>query len=121
MEYIQTQRSYIPESPHMGIKWTSNVWSPLDVSKSLRAAFIDTSSNQLTNTKDTEWLAASADQLAHRRKVMVIDVPRNIWRPKIRSKYKSSLFTKDVDEGVFIVELIGNAIFFTETVEILHT
>ena len=42
---------------------------------------------------------------------MVIDVPRKIWRPKIRSTYKPSLFNKDVDEGGFIFKSLGSAIF----------
>ena len=48
---------------------------------------------------------------AHIRTVIVIDVPWKIWRPKVRSTYKPSLFNKDIDEGVFIFESLGNAIF----------
>ena len=45
---------------------------------------------------------------------MVIDVPRNIWRPKVKSKYKPPLYSKDVDEGVFIFESLGAAVFRPE-------
>ena len=54
---------------------------------------------------------ASVGQSAHRRTVTAIAVLRKIWQPKIRSKYKPSLFNKDMDEGVFIFELLRNAVF----------
>ena len=52
IEYVQTQRADIPESHHVGVASASSSVSPLDVSKSLRAAFIDISSNQVTTTGD---------------------------------------------------------------------
>ena len=51
------------------------------------------------------------DRSAHKHKIMAIDVPRKIWRPKVKSKYKPPLFNKDVDEGVFIFESLGAAVF----------
>ena len=42
---------------------------------------------------------------------MVIDMQWKIWRPKVRSKYKPSLFNKNVDEGVLTFESLGNAVF----------
>ena len=42
---------------------------------------------------------------------MVIDVPRKIWRPKIKCRYKPPLYNKDVDEGIFLFESLGAAVF----------
>ena len=35
-------------------------------------------------------------------KVMVIEVVRKIWRPRIQSKYRPPAFSNDVDEGLFL-------------------
>ena len=43
-------------------------------------------------------------------KVLVIDLPRKIWRPKIISKYKPPLFSNDVDEGIFLFKSLGKAV-----------
>ena len=50
--YMQTQRTDIPESNDEKTASVSLEVSPLDVSKSLRAAFIDTSSNQSATIND---------------------------------------------------------------------
>ena len=42
---------------------------------------------------------------------MVIDVPRKICRPKVASIYQSPLFSNDVDEGIFLFEELGRAVF----------
>lgn len=43
--------------------------------------------------------------------VFVIDVPKKIWRPRIRSSYKPPLFNNDVDEGIFLFESLGRTAF----------
>ena len=42
---------------------------------------------------------------------MVIDVPRKIWRPKVKSRYKPPLYNKDVDEGIFLFKSLDAAVF----------
>ena len=42
---------------------------------------------------------------------MVIDVPRKICRPKVASIYHPPLFSNDVDEGIFLFEELGRAVF----------
>jgi len=42
---------------------------------------------------------------------MVIDVPRKIWRPKVKSKYKPPLYSKDLNKGIFLFESLGAAVF----------
>ena len=45
---------------------------------------------------------------------MVIDVPRKIWRPKVKSRYKPPLYNKDVDEGIFLFDSLDAAVFRPE-------
>ena len=45
---------------------------------------------------------------------MVIDVPRKIWRPKVKCRYKLPLYNKDMDEGIFLFESLGAAVFRPE-------
>lgn len=42
---------------------------------------------------------------------MVIDMPKKIWRPKVKSRYKPPLYNKDVDEGMFLFDSLGAAVF----------
>lgn len=42
--------------------------------------------------------------------VMVIDIPRKIWRPKINSKLKPSLFCKGIKDVFFLFESFDQAI-----------
>ena len=43
--------------------------------------------------------------------VNVIDIPRKVWLPKVKNQYKPETQYNDVDEGHFIFERYGKAIF----------
>lgn len=43
--------------------------------------------------------------------VNVIDIPRKVWLPKVKSQYKPEAQYSDVDEGHFIFECYGKAVF----------
>ena len=45
---------------------------------------------------------------------MVIDVLRKIWRPKVKCRYKLPLYNKDMDEGIFLFDSLGAAVFRPE-------
>lgn len=41
----------------------------------------------------------------------MIDVPRKVSRPKVKSEFKPEPIYNDVDEGHFVLEKLGNTIF----------
>ena len=78
-------------------------FSPMDVSAQFRSLFIDTL---------REYLTLTSPHVLHNDiiKIMVIDIPRKIWRPKIKSRYNSLLFSNDIGE-IFLFEPSDKIVF----------
>lgn len=66
--------------------------------------------DRLGNTEATTLMNdnTTAEQILE---VNVIDIPRKVWLPKVKNEFKPEKQYSDVDEGYFIFERYGRAVF----------
>ena len=103
--------------------------SELTVTKELEITLLDVLDPNVDILEQGELLIVSSQSEAHSilhnvvvrnsdsyirgdvTKVMVIEVPKNIWRSRIQSKYRPPTFSNDVDDNLFLFEVLGRDMF----------